>query len=152
MDFLLGADRPGLTAVATSVIALTATVPAGTAKASPVVVALGVGTNLIDKIHWRVPPGPRGNLGWYLSMGGVQVLPSDAGGWVVADDEADDWTIEGLPDSGSWELTGYNTGSYDHTVYLYFEVTPVQLGVTLTGDMLNGFPTSDSQIPTMWIT
>jgi hypothetical protein len=84
-------------------------------------------------------------------MGGVQVLPGVAGEWVVADDEADDWEIFNLPDSGAWQLTGYNTGSYDHTVYLYFFVTPIQSAVSLTGDLLVGFPTSEADIPSMWL-
>lgn len=139
--------------MATSVTALSATVPAGTQIASPFVASLTINTNTVDKIRWRVPPGPRGNLGWYLSMGGVQVLPDDKGAYVVADDEYDDWEIVGLPDSGAWQLTGYNTGTYDHTVYLYFFTTPVQLsgGPVLTGD-ISGFPTYDSQIPVMWLT
>jgi hypothetical protein len=137
--------------MATSVTALTATVPAGTALSSPATVSLPVGTNVVDKIRWRVPPGPRGNLGWYLSMGGVQVLPDDKGGWVIADDEYDEWELDNLPDSGAWQLTGYNTGSYDHTVYLYFHTTPIQLAYTGgTGDILAGFPFSETDINTMF--
>jgi hypothetical protein len=127
--------------MATSVIALTGTVPAGTPKASPVTVQLTFGPAYVNKIRWRVPPGPRGNLGWALSMGGVQVMPQVAGEWVVADDEYDDWEIENLPDSGSWQLVGYNTGAYNHTVYLYFFTTPIQLASTTgSGDILAGFP------------
>lgn len=138
--------------MATSVTALTATVPAGTPKAAPVTVALSLGPFFTDMIRWRVPPGPRGNLGWYLAMGGVQVLPQNAGGWIVADDEYDEWAIENLPDSGAWQLVGYNTGTYDHTVYLDFHTTSVAGSVNFTGDILTGFPTSDSQIATMWLT
>ena len=139
--------------MATSVTALTATVPAGTPKGSPVTIGLAINPSVVNKIRWRVPPGPRGNLGWNLSMGGVQVLPDVSGEYVVADDEYDDWEIAGLPDSGAWQLTGYNTGAYDHTVYLYFFTTPIQLSVTYGGggDLLAGFPTSESDIPTMWL-
>jgi hypothetical protein len=127
--------------MATSVTALSATVPANTAKANPATVTLTVNPANVNKIRWRVPPGPRGNLGWHLSMGGVQVLPQVAGEYVVADDEYDDWEIENLPDSGAWQLTGYNTGIYDHTVYLYFFTTPVQLAnLGGGGDILAGFP------------
>ena len=139
--------------MATSVIALSGTIPHGTAKNALVSVNLPVGTNLVNKIRWRVPPGSRGNLGWYLSMGGVQVLPQNAGGFVVADDEEDNWEIENLPDSGAWALTGYNTGTYDHEVLVYFFVTPVVLGTTDTGgDILAGFPLQESDIPTSWQT
>ena len=138
--------------MATSVTALAATVPAGTAKSSPTTIGLSITSSTVDRIRWRVPPGPRGNLGWYLSMGGVQVLPDVAGEYVVADDEADDWEIAGLPDSGAWQLTGWNTGQYPHTVYLYFFTTPIQLGTTgLTGDIMAGFPTTEADISTMFI-
>jgi hypothetical protein len=136
--------------MATSVFSFAATVPAGTAKASPTVINLAVGTNQIDLIHWRVPPGPRGNLGWFLSMGGVQVVPENVGNYIIADDESDDWAIGGLPDSGAWQLTGYNTGSFDHTVYLAFHVTPVSVATATGGDIMSGFPTSEADIPTMW--
>lgn len=127
--------------MATSVVALTGTITAGTPKATPLTVSLSFNQANVNKIRWRVPPGPRGNLGWFLSMGGVQVLPDVAGEFVVADDEYDDWEIENLPDSGAWQLTGYNTGSYDHTVYLYFFITPIQLaGLGGSGDILAGFP------------
>src|SRR6185437_2451788 len=138
--------------MATSVTALTATVPAGTPEATPVTVALTLGTLLVNKIRWRVPPGPRGNLGWYLSMGGVQVVPDDKGAYVVADDEYDDWEIDNLPESGAWQLTGYNTGTYDHTVYLYFFTTPIQLqSVGGSGDILAGFPFTEGDISTMFV-
>ena len=138
--------------MATSVLAFTVTVPAGTLSSSLYVQSLAVGTNTIDLIHWRVPPGPRGNLGWFLSMGRVQVVPEIAGSYVVADDESDDWQISDLPDSGAWQLSGYNTGQYNHTVYLYFHVTPVQLSSPAPGDILTGFPSADQQIPTTWVT
>src|ERR1700729_3339055 len=112
--------------MATDVIALSATVPAGTTFPNAAVIQLPVGTNLVNKIRWRVPPGPRGHLSWFLAMGGVQVLPQVGGGPIIADDEEDDWEIDGLPDSGAWQLIGFNTGTYDHTVYLGFFVTPVQ--------------------------
>jgi len=137
--------------MATSVIALSGTIPAGTPVNAPVTVGLPVGTNLIDTIRWRVPPGPRGHLGWFLSMGGVQVLPQVAGEYIIADDEYDEWSIQNLPDSGAWQLTGYNTGSNDHTVYFQFHVTPIQLGNVLTANVDVGFPTSEADIPTMWL-
>lgn len=108
----------------------TVTVPAGTPKATPTTIALAVGMATVDRIRWRVPPGPRGNLGWYLAMGGVQVLPQGPGNYVIADDESDYWDLAPLPDEGDWELIGYNTGSFDHAVYLDFFTTPVTVTPT----------------------
>lgn len=104
----------------------TITVPAGTAKATPVTRSIAVGIATVERIRWRVPPGPRGNLGWYLAMGGVQVLPNGQGNYIIADDENDEWVLTDLPDEGEWQLVGYNTGTFDHAVYLSFVTTPLQ--------------------------
>ncbi|HUZ35229.1 MAG TPA: hypothetical protein VMV17_02770 [Streptosporangiaceae bacterium] len=97
-----------------------AVIPAGTPLAVPVLVDIGFPPREVTAITWRVPPGPSGLTGWRLSMGGVQVLPTNLGSWIVTDDERDTWPVTGLPDSGAWQLAGYNTDIYDHTVYLTF--------------------------------
>src|SRR5438445_433771 len=51
---------------------------------------------------------------------GVRVIPYNANAFIVTDDERMSWPIEGMQDSGSWTLFGYNTGQYDHTVYVRF--------------------------------
>lgn len=104
-----------------------ATIPAGTPKTTPVTRQLTMPIATIERIRWRVPVGHRGQVGWQLAMGGLQVIPTGFGSYIVADDEADDWDLQGLPDSGAWELIGYNLGNFDHTVYLYLFATPVQL-------------------------
>lgn len=137
--------------MATDVIWLQATVPANTPFPNLHIVNLPVGTNLISKIRWRVPPGPRGHLSWFLAMGGVQVLPQVGSTAIVADDEYDEWEIEDLPDSGAWQLIGSNSGTFDHTVYLGFFVTPISLAGGGGGNVLAGFPLTDADIPTMWL-
>ena len=113
--------------MARSVQLFTATVPAGTAKATPATIALAVGVATVEVIRWRVPPGPRGELGWQLAMGGLSVIPAGQGNWIVADDDDDTWHLADLPDEGEWQLRAYNTGQYDHSVYLEFLTTPVQV-------------------------
>jgi hypothetical protein len=134
--------------VTVTVTSFVATVPAGTTHT----VALNVGTNDVIRIRWRVPPGPRGNLSWYLAMGGVQVLPGTMGTAIVADDESDVWEIGDLPDSGAWQLIGTNTGSFDHSVYLQFFTEPVGQGGTTGGNILDGFPVSDADLPGLFLT
>ena len=139
--------------MATSVTELVATVPAGTIPPDFAVIELTIESSSVDAVRWRVPPGPRGNMGWALAMGGVQVIPDDAGSFIIADDEYDTWQIEGLPDSGAWQLIGYNTGTFDHSVYLGFFTTPItQSGGGGGGDILAGFPTSEADIPTVFLT
>jgi hypothetical protein len=64
-------------------------------------------------------------MGWRLSSDGVAVVPVVPGSWVIADGEADDWALDGYLDSGNWQVTGYNTGVYPHTVHLTFLLDPV---------------------------
>lgn len=71
-------------------------------------------------VSWRVPPGPSGLMGWALTSAGTPVIPIQPGTYIVTDNQSATWNLEGYLDSGNWQLTGYNTGLYDHTVYLTF--------------------------------
>lgn len=103
----------------------TATIPAGTPASAPVLVALAMPPREVVAIHWRVPHGPMGSLGWLLAMGGVAVLPQPPGTFVIADNEHGEWTPTDLPDSGAWQVRGYNTGASPHAVYLAFHVQTI---------------------------
>jgi hypothetical protein len=138
--------------MATSATNFAALIPAGTSPLNLFSVNLPLGTAIVEKIRWRVPPGPRGLMGWALFMGGVQVVPDDAGFFVIADNEYDDWDISGLPDSGAWACAGYNLGTFDHTVYLSFFTSPVQQAGGGAGNILTGFPVNESDMATMWQT
>lgn len=100
----------------------TATIPAGTPIITPVVIDISFPPRTVRTIDWRVPPGPTGTMGWRLSMGGVQVLPTRSDQWVIEDDHADTFVVDGYPDSGAWQVTGYNTGVNPHSVYLTFHL------------------------------
>lgn len=102
----------------------TVTIPAGTALASPQVTALVMPARTVRSILWRVPPGPRGLMGFQVGASGVQVIPWNTGEWIVADDESDELPLEGQITSGAWQCIGYNTGRYDHAVYLTFYLDP----------------------------
>lgn len=93
-------------------------VPAGTAQAAPLVASLGIPPRIVTRIEWRVPEGARGQLGFRLGMAGQRLIPYNAGGWIVADGEAQGWDFEGLPTSGAWQLIAYNLGTFDHSVYV----------------------------------
>ena len=105
---------------AVEVRSFAAVIPAGTTADAPVTVDVSFPPRVVTAIRWRVPPGPAGLMGWRLTMsGGVAVIPV-GGGWIIANDETETWPLTDQPDSGSWEVTGYNTGGYDHAVYLDF--------------------------------
>ena len=104
--------------------------PAGTQQAAPQVTELPMPPRLVNQVEIRIPPGPRGELGFALGAAGMPVIPRAAGTFVVTDDERIVWPLEGQIDSGAWECFTYNTGAFPHTVYLRFlvSVMPAELG------------------------
>lgn len=104
------------------------TIPAGTTKASLFSSNLVMPPRIVDRIEWVVPFGPSGSMGWFLAMGGVQIVPYGQSAFVIADDDTGAWDLSGLPDSGAWQLFGYNLGAWDHTVYLRFLVDLIPPG------------------------
>jgi len=110
------------------------TIPSGTLESAPYTEDIFFPARIVTGVHWKVPRGPSGLMGWRLTMsGGNAVIPA-GGGWIITDDDSDTWPLTGQPDSGAWELTGYNLGSYDHTVYLTFLLDLV--GQTITNPAL----------------
>jgi hypothetical protein len=112
--------------VADEVRHFTATFPAGTPSTAPAVVNIGFSIRTVRTIDWRVPPGPAGTVGWRLTMGGVQVVPIRSDPWVIDDGNSGTFTLDGYPDSGAWQVTGYNTGIYAHSVYFVFHLDLVK--------------------------
>lgn len=123
----------------------TAIIPPGTPVAAPVTVNVSFPDRIVRSVRWRVPRGANGLMGWQLTSDGVPVIPVVAGTFIVADDEHDDWPLDGYPTSGNWQVTGYNTGVYPHTVYLTFlldlitpAVTPPALAAAQPAPVLAG--------------
>lgn len=98
------------------------TTPAGTAKATPLVTNISFPERIVTAITYRVPPGPSGLMGWALTSSGAPVIPIQRGIYMVTDNQADTWELEGYLDSGNWQVTSYNTGIYPHTVFLTFQL------------------------------
>jgi hypothetical protein len=112
------------------------TIPAGTAIAAPAVTALTMPSRIVRRILVRFPPGPQGQVGVQLRSGDVQVIPWTTGTWLVGDGEAIPWEPTGTIESGAWQLAGYNTGAFDHTIYLTYELDPVGSRVSSGGPPL----------------
>lgn len=98
------------------------TVPAGTPLSAPVTVPIRFPERIVRAVSYRVPPGPSGRMGWALTSAGTPVIPIQPGAYIVTDNQADTWQLEGYLDSGNWAVTAYNTGVYPHTVYLTFQL------------------------------
>lgn len=112
----------------------------GSSAAAPQVVDIGFPPREVERIEIIVPPGPRGVMGFQLAMSGKQVLPITAGAFVVTDDEKISWDLAGQNNSGAWQVIGYNTGAFSHTIEVRF-LTDLPGGPPLAG-MLNPLPAS----------
>lgn len=97
-------------------------VPAGTALAAPLTTNISFPERIVRYVSWRVPPGPSGRMGWALTSAGTPVIPIQPKTYIVTDNQADTWELDGYLDSGNWQVTAYNTGIYPHTVYLTFQL------------------------------
>lgn len=100
----------------------TATVPAGTAKTAPLTFDASFPPREVVEIEILVPPGPRGEVGFKIAQAGVQVIPAVAGDFIVTDNETIHWPIEGANTSGAWQVIAYNTGAFNHSLEVRFQV------------------------------
>lgn len=107
------------------------TIPAGTLKSAPLAFNLSMPPRRITEIEIVIPPGPRGEVGFQLGFGGSQLIPYTAGQFFVTDDEKVSWKLEGMPDSGAWQMIAYNTGTYPHTIEVRFLCELAGVGATV---------------------
>lgn len=104
-----------------------ATIPPSTLASAPVTVDISFPPRIVERITWRVPKGAVGLMGWALTSGGGWVIPADYGTYLIAEGESGNWAMEGLHDSGAWQVTGYNLGNQPHTVMLEFHLKFLRL-------------------------
>ena len=109
---------------ATEVRSFQATIPAGTPVTAPVTIDTSFPAMTVDQVNIKVPPGPSGLMGFRLTMNGEQVIPINLGQWIITDDETLQLPMANLPNSGEWQVQGYNTGIYDLSVYVDFLLSP----------------------------
>lgn len=77
----------------------------------------------VSEVSIRVPPGPRGEVGFALGNAAQPVIPWQPTAWIVTDDDEIVFPLTGYTDSGTWWVLAYNTGTYQHTLYLTFYCT-----------------------------
>lgn len=114
--------------MATEIRTYAVTVPAGTSQASAFSQAITFPAREVSQINIRVPPGPRGQVGFAIGTGGMPIIPAGPGVFLVADDQEIEWPLDDVPNSGSWEVFAYNTGNYPHTLYVTFLLDLVSNG------------------------
>jgi hypothetical protein len=115
-----GSWRRGVIELASEIRSFQVTVPANTPQSAPVTQSVAFPPRTVTAVRWKVPPGPSGLMGWALTYAGNPVIPRVQGTYIVTDNDADTWPLEGYPDQGNWSVTAYNTDIYPHTVYLDF--------------------------------
>lgn len=118
----------------------TVTIPAGTAKSAGFSASLAIPPRVVTQINVRIPPGPRGEVGFSIASGGVNIIPVTSGDFIVTDNEDLIYPLEDTITSGAWQLLGYNTGSFPHTlrVYLFCDLVPDPVAASGTGTSLVG--------------
>jgi len=104
--------------MASQVFAFQVTIPPGTPQSVPFRQLITIPQRKVDTLEITVPPGPGGVMGFAITMRGISVIPEVAGTYIVTDDQHISWPLTDLPTSGDWEVSGYNTGVWPHTVYL----------------------------------
>lgn len=100
--------------------AFTCDVPALTVIGAPKTFDLTFPPRVVDTIEIVVPPGPSGVVGFYIANSDVRVIPYDSDEFMVMSNEKVTWPLDGYITSGSWQLTAYNTGTLNHSIYVRF--------------------------------
>ena len=104
----------------------TTTIPASTAKTSPHIVDIPIDFLEVTAIGCIVPKGPALQMGFAIYRSGQIVVPYEDSQWFVWDDHAETFSLTDFPTGGGWQVYGYNTGDYDHSVYTtWYLDTPV---------------------------
>lgn len=111
--------------MATELRAFTVQIPAGTPQAAPVTIDVSFPPMVTESIEWHQPKGAKGLMGWRLTSGGALVIPKNQGQFIITDGQRGSWNLASLHDSGKWEVSGYNTGSFPHAINVRFHVSPI---------------------------
>jgi hypothetical protein len=129
---------PAVTAVS-EVYQFANTIPPGTAKATPATFPMILPLMDVVWIEWEVPPGARGNVGFWIGSHGQPIIPFASGpaNWIVTDGREVHWDTESLMDSGDWQMAGYNVGQLPHTVTVRFGLTVPAPGVATFAPISN---------------
>jgi hypothetical protein len=79
---------------------------------------------IVTRLELYVPPGHAGLTAWQFYFGTAQLLPNTTDATIVADDQAFEWDLEGLPTgAGGGGSSGYrskysNSDTFPHTFHI----------------------------------
>jgi hypothetical protein len=98
----------------------------------------------VIEVDVKVPPGPNGNVGFFIGAGGSQYIPRTKGSFIMPDDDYFTWPLVNAITSGSWSVTAFNTDAFDHTIQVGFQVNETGSAHISQVPLL---PSSSSAIP-----
>lgn len=98
------------------------TIPAGTPIATPIVTPTQFGDNEVERIEWLFPDGCNGVVGIQIGARTVPIIPANRGQFLVRSGDSHGYDLTEQHQTGDWSVIGYNTGSFPHTVHVYFFV------------------------------
>lgn len=101
------------------------TISPNTPMAAPVVIPCVFEQGIVTEIDVKVPPGPNGNVGFFIGAGGSQYVPRTAGSFVMPNNDYFVWPIDNAIISGSWSVTAYNIDVFPHTIQVAFQIDEI---------------------------
>lgn len=92
----------------------------GSTRTSPQRTNVTMPKRIVRRVEITIPPGPRGEVGFQLGSNGTAFLPRNTDQFVIGDGAEIGWDLEDQMTSGGWQVIGYNTGQFAHTLYFRF--------------------------------
>jgi len=96
------------------------TIPAGTAKASPLVTLCQFEQGEVERIEWVFPPGCQGQVGIQIGARAVPIYPRPSTAFIIRSGGTGGHAVTEAPNTGDWSVIGYNTGAFNHTLQVTF--------------------------------
>jgi hypothetical protein len=96
------------------------TVPAQTLAVAPVTFPTDLGYYTVSAVSVVLPPGLNGLVGFRFTSGDLAMVPASATDWIIGSGETLEWSMSGQIETGAWQVVAYNTGIYDHTIYVRY--------------------------------
>jgi hypothetical protein len=108
------------------------TITAGTAILTPLTTATVFADGQVTDIEVVVPDGCAGLVGFVVLYGGQQIIPAKDGKWIISNGEVIKWPLSGYPTGQQWQIRGYNTDVFDHTLYVRYLIDELRRPQQLT--------------------
>lgn len=99
----------------------------GSTPTAPLSVIIALPDIVMSEVAVRVPPGPLGQVGFYVTQAGTPIVPFGLPAtFLIFNDEYQRFPVNTEIANGIG-VTYYNMGQWPHTLYFRFTGTPVSL-------------------------